>query len=130
MLIEDFSFNGIKLSEKKGYLTSENKELYQLVPSYTIVEHTVPNVGETKFIKKIRNPYEFRLELFFMDIPTLTEISSWLNTDTPQKFKFIQDPCAIGEINVTLVDYITPEVYLNENNRYNVLVSAKFKEYV
>ena len=30
MLIEDFSFNGIKLSEKNGYLTSENKELYQL----------------------------------------------------------------------------------------------------
>ena len=80
MLIEDFSFNGIKLSEKNGYLTSENKELYQLVPSYTIVEHTVPNVGETKFIKKVRNPYEFRLELFFMDIPTLTEIKTWLDT--------------------------------------------------
>ena len=65
-----------------------------------------------------------------MDIPTLTEIKAWLDTDTPKKFKFIQDPCGVGEINVTLVDYITPEVYVSENNRYNVLVSAKFKEYV
>ena len=129
MIIYDFSFNDIKLSEKNGYITSNNDEINQLVPSYTIVTHTVPNVGEEKFIKKVKNPYEFRMELFFKEISSVTEIKNWLDVSTPKKFKFIPDLCGVGEIYVNLVDSLIPEIY-EENGKYNVLVTVKFKEFV
>ncbi len=129
MLIEDFIFNGIKLSDKGGFLTSNNDELNQLVPSYEIVTHSVPNVGEEKFIKKVKKPYAFRLELFFKEISSVAEIKNWLDTTAPKKFKFIPDLCGIGEIYVSLVDSLIPEIY-EENGKYNVLVTVKFKEFV
>lgn len=129
MLIEDFSFNGIKLSEKNGYLTKNNDEINQLVPAYTIVTHTVPNVAEEKFIKKVKKPYEFRLELFFKEISSVAEIKNWLDTTTPKKFKFIPDLCGVGEIYVSLVDSLIPEIY-EADSKYNVLVTVKFKEFV
>lgn len=129
MLIEDFSFNGIKLSEKNGYLTKNNDEINQLVPSYKIVTHTVPNVAEEKFIKKVKKPYEFRLELFFKEIDSVTSIKNWLDTTVPKKFKFIPDLCGVGEIYVSLIDSLIPEIY-EADGKYNVLVTVKFKEFV
>ena len=128
-MIYDFVFNGIKLSEKNGYLTKDNDEINQLVPSYEIVTHSVPNVEEEKFIKKVKKPYEFRLELFFKEIDSVTSIKNWLDTTTPKKFKFIPDLCGVGEIYVSLIDSLIPEIY-EADGKYNVLVTVKFKEFV
>jgi len=130
MFIYDIMFNGIALSDMGGYLTSNNDELNQLVPTYEIITHTVPNVGEEKFIKKIKKPYEFRVEMFFKEIDNVVSIRKWLDTSSPQEFLFIPDICEVGKLKVILSDYIIPEVYPGEGDTYNVIVSAKFKEYV
>ena len=68
--------------------------------------------------------------MFFKEIDNVVSIRKWLDTSSPQEFLFIPDICEVGKLKVILSDYIIPEVYLGEGDTYNVIVSAKFKEYV
>lgn len=128
MLITDFMFNRKKLSEMGGVVTSENEEIYKLTPTYTIITHRVPNIGGEQFIKKIRDPYEFSIKVFFEKIRDPEDIRLWLDTAEPKVFRFIDDICNVGDIKVSMTDYAEVDMYQN-GVFYSILATISFKEY-
>lgn len=129
MLINDFTFNGIKLSEMGGILTSDNDEIYSLRIPRQNVTHKVPFVDGELFIKSVVEPLEFRVEVFFEDIETLLPIREWLNVDEPKLFCFDNDICGIGEIECIVDDISDIAVYENEYDTMSVIFGIKFISY-
>lgn len=132
---DDFKYGDKLLSEMKGVIKTQdnNGQLNTLVPKYKIISSDVPNVAISKFIKKIREPYEFNLSLFFEDVTNeeLLDIKAWLDKDKPAEFYFIPDIHGVGRIKMITSSYVQSELYYGSKpDTYCAVITLTFSEFI
>lgn len=95
LTFDDFEFKGEKLSEHDGYVGSASGGLktYSLLPQRSYTTDKPINSDITTVYASSLQPRQFEVPVVFDELTDgkLREIAQWLDSPTPQKFKWVGD---------------------------------------